>query len=75
MKHPSRSNVLNSILSGTATECGSGCFQTADGSTFLGRPSPESVSEAKRLLAEPEMHARIKAQCKEFLQYVNGGTE
>lgn len=74
MKAHSRSNVLNHILSGHAVPCGSGMFQTADGAFFLGAPSKEAVSEAKRLAKQKKTPLAVKNACQEFLAYVKANS-
>lgn len=66
---PKPKRIRASVLTGSAIPCGSGCFQTADGSMWLGRPSPEAVSEAKRIAAALDTHSRLRSECIEFLNY------
>lgn len=65
-----QSKVLKSILTGEAIPCGSGMFQTADGSQFLGKPSEAAIEEAKRLVLDETVSRMIQDACIDFLLYI-----
>ena len=60
---------FHSFVSGTAIPCGSGCFQTACGSYFLGKPSLESIQEARSLLRT--QNKKMKRFAHAFLTAAN----
>lgn len=62
-----------SILKEEAVSCGSGCFQDATGSYFLGKPSKESILEAFKLMNDKKTKPLVVRKVMEFLTYVFDG--